>query len=154
MSRGSSAGLVTLALAAIVLSGASFASASPREVKISATDAMQYSLQRIEAKPGEQLEIVLTAIGVMPKSEMAHNWVLLAKGADAEAVVMAGAMARKTDYIPAGKADQILAHTALAGAGESVEVTFTAPKEPGDYTFLCTFPGHYAAGMRGVLAVR
>ena len=125
-----------------------------REVKIGASDAMQYSVRRIEAKPGEQLKVVLTAVSAMQKSEMAHNWVLLAPGADADAVVMAGAMARKTDYIPAAKKDQILAHTSLAGNGESVEVTFTAPEKPGEYTYLCTFPGHYAGGMKGVLVVR
>ncbi|HEU5090712.1 MAG TPA: plastocyanin/azurin family copper-binding protein, partial [Roseiflexaceae bacterium] len=32
------------------------------------------------------------------------------------------------------------------------EVTFKAPA-PGTYTFLCTYPGHYAAGMKGTLTV-
>lgn len=49
----------------------------------------------------------------------------------------------------------MLASTPLAGAGETVEVTFRAPSTaPGTYTFLCSFPGHFAAGMRGTLVVK
>jgi azurin len=54
--------------------------------------------------------------------------------------------------IPADKSE-ILAHTNLVKSGESVKVTFTAPTEPGDYTYLCTFPGHYLMGMKGTLVV-
>jgi azurin len=32
------------------------------------------------------------------------------------------------------------------------ELTFTAPKTPGRYPFLCTFPGHWRL-MRGELIV-
>ena len=42
----------------------------------------------------------------------------------------------------------------LAGGGETVKVTFNAPKEPGEYLYLCTFPGHYLAGMKGLLVVK
>ena len=38
--------------------------------------------------------------------------------------------------------------------GETVEVTFDAPKAPGVYTFICTFPGHFLAGMKGTLTVK
>jgi azurin len=46
-----------------------------------------------------------------------------------------------------------LAATQLAGNGETVEVSFDAPKTAGRYDFVCSFPGHYLAGMRGVLVV-
>ena len=48
----------------------------------------------------------------------------------------------------------MLANTTLAGNGETVEVTFTAPKAPGVYTYICTFPGHFLAGMKGTLTVK
>jgi azurin len=50
--------------------------------------------------------------------------------------------------------DKVLAATKLAGNGETVEVTFDAPKTPGVYDFICTFPGHFAAGMKGTLTVK
>ena len=49
---------------------------------------------------------------------------------------------------------QVLVATALAGNGETVSAEFTAPAKPGRYTFICTFPGHFAAGMKGVLVVK
>ncbi|MCC5023285.1 MAG: hypothetical protein J6386_11065 [Candidatus Synoicihabitans palmerolidicus] len=32
-------------------------------------------------------------------------------------------------------------------------MTFTVPSEPGDYVFLCSFPAHFMAGMKGVIVV-
>lgn len=144
------------ACAALVLgvAVAAPALAAPRVVKLKGTDNMQYDVKKIEAKPGEQLEIQLTAVSAMGKAEMAHNFLLLAKNAPIDALVMEGAMARATDYVPAGKKSFILANTGLAGGGETVKVTFNAPKEPGEYVYLCTFPGHYMAGMKGILVVK
>ncbi len=115
---------------------------------------MQYSVKKIEAKPGESLKIVLSTVSSMPKTEMAHNFILLAKGTNVDSFVMAASMARNTEYIPAAKKASILASTKLAGGGETVEVTFTAPTEPGEYVYICSFPGHYAAGMKGILVVK
>jgi len=42
--------------------------------------------------------------------------------------------------------------TEVAKPGETVEVTFTAPEEPGAYTYLCTYPGHWAT-MQGTMRV-
>ena len=42
----------------------------------------------------------------------------------------------------------------MAGAGDTVQMTFTAPKAPGRYDFVCSFPGPFAGGMRGVLVVK
>jgi azurin len=50
--------------------------------------------------------------------------------------------------------DKIIAHTGLAGAGETQDVTFKAPMKPGTYTYMCTFPGHFAVGMKGELVVK
>lgn len=145
----------TLLTLTVLLGVASVAPASAaRAIKIQGDDKMQFSITKIEAKPGEQLEVSVSAKGSMSKAEMAHNFVLLAKGANVDAFVMAAAMARKTEHIPAAKKADILAHTGLAGNGETVSVTFAAPTEPGEYTFICSFPGHFAAGMRGVLIVK
>ena len=127
---------------------------APRVVAITGTDAMKYSVTAITAKPGEKLTVKLTGQGAIPKVAMAHNFVLLTLKADANAFAQAGAMSRPTDFIPPAMKDQVLAATKLAGTGETVEVTFDAPKEPGVYTFICTFPGHFAAGMKGTLTVK
>jgi azurin len=48
----------------------------------------------------------------------------------------------------------LLANTKLIGGGESAEVVFKAPADKGDYTFVCSFPSHFALGMKGTLTVK
>lgn len=122
--------------------------------EFTASDTMKFNLTRIEVKAGEDVKITLTNIGSMPKAAMAHNWVLLKKGADAKAYIDAAVTAQATDYLPAALADQVIAHTKLIGAKQSDEITFKAPTEPGEYVFLCTFPAHFMAGMQGVMVVK
>jgi shikimate dehydrogenase len=52
-----------------------------------------------------------------------------------------------------GLAGKVLSKTPMAGAGETAEVTLTVPG-PGTYPFVCTFPGHFMAGMAGTLVVQ
>jgi len=47
----------------------------------------------------------------------------------------------------------VIASTKMLGPGETATVTFTAPA-PGVYDYICTFPGHALAGMRGTLTVK
>jgi azurin len=145
--------LAVLLLAAPPLAGAP-ADPAPRTVTIGAGDDMKFSVTQISARRGERLRIVLKSTGTMPKIVMAHNVVVLAKGTDVDAFVNASAMARATAFVAPSFAKQVLAATPLAGNGETVEVTFTAPKAAGSYAFVCSFPGHYLAGMRGTLVVK
>jgi azurin len=146
---------LSLILAGVVASSTAFLQAqAPRVVEIEGNDMMKFSVTSITARPGEQLTVRLKVVGKMPKMAMAHNFVLLRAGADATTFANAAAMAGATAYIPAARKGDVLASTAVAGAGETVEVTFKAPATAGTYTFLCSFPGHFAAGMRGTLVVK
>ncbi len=122
---------------------------------ISTGDAMgdYVLLESITAEPGEEIRIRLTTESDLPASAMAHNFVLLVMDADATAFANAAARAKDNEYIPADMEDQIIAHTDMAAGGETVEVTFTAPEESGDYEYICSFPGHYSGGMAGTLTV-
>jgi azurin len=130
------------------------AQAGPRTIVIVSSDDMKYDKTTIEAKPGEQIRIRLTPKGTMPKIAMSHNVVVLKAGTDAAAFVTAGASARATDYIAPDKKAQVIASTPLAGNGETVETTFKVPTAPGSYPYVCTFPGHFVAGMKGTLVVK
>jgi azurin len=125
-----------------------------RVVKITGGDDMKFNVTRIAAKRGEQIRLKLTTTGKMPKIVMAHNVVFLQLGTDVDKFVSAGAPHRDTDFIAPAMKDRVMAKTALAGPGETVEVLFTAPAKPGSYPFICTFPGHYQSGMKGVLVVK
>lgn len=134
---------------------ASAASASAvATLELTANDSMKFNVTRFEVKAGQDMKVILTNIGSMPKAAMAHNFVLLKKGADVEAFDKAAVGAAATDYIPAAMQDQIVAHTKMLGPKQTDEITFKAPTEPGEYVFLCSFPAHYQAGMKGVLVVK
>lgn len=115
---------------------------------------MKFDVTEINAVPGEKIRIVLTTVSNLPKTAMAHNVVVLQDNTDVEAFANASAMARDNGYIAPDMEDQIIAATELAGGGETVEVTFTVPEDPGSYTYICSFPGHYLGGMKGTLNVK
>jgi azurin len=126
-----------------------------RAIEITANDTMKFSVTEITAKPGESLSVTLVNTGTTPKFSMGHNWVLLAAGVDAQAFVVGSAEAVTTDYIPGPPLKaQVLAASKLLGPKERDTVTFTAPTAPGRYEFVCSFPGHFQVGMRGVLIVQ
>ena len=127
-------------------------SAGARVVEITANDQMKFSLATIEAKAGEQLKVVLTNIGTLPKEAMGHNWVLLTAGTDPMAFGMASMTAKDTDYIAPAMKDKVVAFVPVLGPKKSGETTFTVPAA-GEYPFVCSFPGHVAL-MKGVMIVK
>jgi azurin len=125
-----------------------------RPIEITADDTMKFNVTEIAAKPGEKLSVTLVNLGTTPKFSMGHNWVLVAPMGDIQPFLVAAAEAMTTDYVPmATQKDRVLAATKLLGPKERDTVTFTAPTTPGRYEFVCSFPGHYQVGMRGVLIV-
>jgi azurin len=162
ISRAITVGAVTLSMlgAAVDAAGGDRRGATTaraqgaRVIRLVGTDDMKFDTTVLQARRGERLRVVLTTVSSMPKVAMAHNFVLLAPTVDVEAFITASAVARDNQFIAPAYARGVLAATGLAGAGESVEVAFTAPTTPGRYPFVCSFPGHYAAGMRGVLVVK
>lgn len=154
---------VYLLVLAIVLSGGAASAqtkAAPkgpaRTIIISAGDDMKFSPTEITAKPGDVIKIRLLAIGTMPMAAMKHNVVVLKTGSNQIDFAEAAAKSPATDYIPASAAMKamIVAQTKLIENGQSAEVTFTVPAKVGNYPYLCTFPGHMAAGARGKLIVK
>ncbi|MFO7303501.1 MAG: plastocyanin/azurin family copper-binding protein [Acidobacteriota bacterium] len=149
------ASIFSLVLAAIVaVATLNLQAQQGRLIEIEGNDQMKFSVTEITAKPGELLTVRLRTVGKLPKMAMAHNFVLLAAKTDAAAFAQEAALAGATQYIPAKRKGEVLASTDLAGAGETVEVTFKAPAEAGSYDYICSFPGHFAAGMRGKLVVK
>lgn len=122
-----------------------------KAIVIKGTDAMQFDLKEIKVKAGQKVKLTLVHAGKLAKTAMGHNWVLLKPGVDVAAFGSKAAAARETEYIPKSEEASIVAHTKLVGGGESDTVEFTAPKK-GTYTYICSFPGHYAL-MKGTFVV-
>ena len=113
-----------------------------------------YMLEGISAETGEELTVRLTTISSLPPSAMSHNFVLLSQDTDPAAFNTASIKAKDNQYIAPEMEDQVLQDTGLVGGGETAEITFNAPEEVGDYEYVCSFPGHFSAGMRGTLSVQ
>lgn len=112
---------------------------------------MQFETTEFTAAPGETIRIVFENTATCPS--MQHNVVVLNTNDDeaVERVGEGGMEAGSTaDYVPDDPA--VLAYTEIAPPGETVEVVFTVPSEPGDYRYICTFPGHWAT-MQGTMRV-
>jgi len=80
-----------------------------------------------------------------------HN-IVIVEGDDAAvaAVDEEAINAGPPNYIPAAPA--VKANTAMLAPGASEGITFTLPA--GTYTYICTYPAHYAGGMVGKLTVQ
>ena len=86
--------------------------------------------------------------------DMLHNWVLCAPGrgqAVGEAAMALGLEGTAKSFVPEG--DDVLYHTSLLQPQTDDTLYFTAPTVPGEYDFICTFPGH-ALLMKGILRVQ
>lgn len=144
---------ITLILT-ILFTGIISSAMAQRTIEIVGADNMKFDVTSIEAAPGEEITIKLTTKSQLPKQAMAHNVVVVDNDVDMNAFANASARARDNEYIAPDYEESVIAATALAGGGETVEVTFTVPEKEGDYEYICSFPGHYAAGMKGVLTVK
>lgn len=141
-----------LALATVLTVLAVPAFAEDCAVTIEGTDLMTYNLSQIDVKKScEKFTVTLKHVGTLPKESMGHNWVLT-KTEDYQAVAQEGtALGLEKNYVD--EADvRVLAHTKVIGGGEETSVTFdlSTLKDGQDYSYFCSFPGHYAL-MHGTL---
>jgi azurin len=145
----------TMICSALVLAGlcafADDVAAKTCEVEIAGDDMMKFDKTSIAiAGDCTEVKVTLKHVGKLPANAMGHNWVLTTTP-DFQPVATAAAQAgAAAGYIP--KDDRIIAHTKLIGGGESTSVTFPTSKlkKGGDYTFFCSFPGHWSQ-MKGKL---
>jgi len=111
----------------------------PKEFTVAVKDEFNFDPNTLAAKAGEEVNIMLDNTGTIP-----HSFAILNLGVTAEDVV--GASEDAQHELLALELHEVT-------PGEADEGTFTAPSEPGEYTFICTVPGHAQAGMVGTLTV-
>ena len=122
-----------------------------REIVIDTLSGLKYSKALIVAKPEEALVVKLNNIDAMP-----HNLVVVEPGAtqkvgDASFKMLSDPKAGEKNYAP--DLPEVLYVLPVIEPGQSHALHFRAPKKPGDYPFICTFPGHWMA-MQGILRVK
>jgi len=128
---------------------------STHEITISGNDTMQFDIKNFDVTAGKEVKLTFKNTGKLPKIAMGHNLILLKKGITAIAFGQKslGAGANAVNPLPDSLKGDVIASTKLLGPGEQEILTFTAPKDPGSYEYVCTFPGHFAM-MRGTMTVK
>ncbi|PWN07994.1 plastocyanin/azurin family copper-binding protein [Rhodohalobacter mucosus] len=124
-----------------------------REITVKGTDNMKFDVTLIEAEPGEKLRVTLVVESNLPKAAMGHNIAIVDQGVNMDDFVFASMTAKDNEYIAPAFQDQVIAFTKMIGGGETDTIEFTVPDTPGEYEYVCTFPGHYFGGMKGILRV-
>ncbi|SEL61115.1 PVC-type heme-binding CxxCH protein [Parapedobacter koreensis] len=113
-------------------------------------DIMQYDKKLITVPAGKRITLVFEN-----PDGMQHNLLIIQPGTldivgKAADDMLRSSEAFERQYVPA--IPEVLHHTPLVNPGESFTLEFTAPEQPGDYTYVCTFPGHWR-GMNGTMRV-
>jgi azurin/glucose/arabinose dehydrogenase len=116
----------------------------------SVPERMQFDVKKFTVKAGQPVKLVFAN-----PDAMQHNLVIVKPGALEEVGVAGNEMAKdpegiKKDFVP--KSDKVLHATKLIDPQATVTMRFKAPDAPGNYPYVCTFPGHWVI-MNGVMEV-
>jgi len=100
-------------------------------LNIQAAPGLQFAPTEMSVEAGSTVRIVFAN-----PDTMLHNFLLLSPGSVEEI----------------GASSKVLLSSRVLGPDEKQELSFVIPNEPGDYPYICTFPGHWRV-MKGVLKV-
>lgn len=111
---------------------------------------LKFDTELITVKAGSLVEIVLENVDEMP-----HNLLVIKPGTLNTVGAAADELARdvnagKIHFVP--QIPEVLYATTLLEYGESYTLRFRVPTEPGDYPYVCTYPGHWRV-MNGIMRV-
>lgn len=119
-----------------------------RTIQLSTNPGLKYDQEVITVQAGSRI-----ALTFANDDDMAHN-VVITKPDSADMVGQAamklGLDADALEYVP--QIPEVLYHTSMLRPGLQETIYLEIPDTPGDYQYVCTFPGHYIS-MRGILRV-
>ena len=113
-------------------------------------ERMMFTVTEFTVKAGKPVKLTLENPTATP-----HNLVIVEPGADEEIGMAGNAMASDPSgaakhFVP--DSPKVLFATKLLDPDTSETLRFIAPKVPGEYPYVCTFPGHWVI-MRGIMTV-
>ncbi len=117
-------------------------------ITIGTEPGLQFDLPAFDVQAGSRLKLVFDN-----DDDMMHNLLVVQPGsADkvGEQAIALGLEGPNRSYIP--DLEEVLFHTVLLEPDSKETIYFTVPETPGEYVYLCSFPGH-AFTMRGVMRV-
>lgn len=119
-----------------------------RTITIGTKPGLQYDKTEIRVQPGARVKLVF-----QNSDDLMHNLLIVRPGTVepvAKAAQDMGLEGQERGYVP--QSENVLFHTSLLEPETTESIYFTAPNEPGDYPYVCTFPGHWRT-MQGTLRV-
>lgn len=123
------------------------------EITITGDDKMRFSEKLFTVKANTEITLTFYNEGRMPKETMGHNLAIIDQSVPVIKFAVDGARHPRNEYIDPAYQDKVIATTKVLGPKETEILRFTAPGEPGDYPYVCSFPGHAVAGMKGIMKV-
>jgi len=117
-------------------------------LSIGTKPGLKYDLTKFQVKAGSKIRLLFNN-----NDDMLHNLVIVKP----KTVAKVGEAAFKMDLDGEAKAyvpdlEEVLFHTGLMQPESQETIYFVVPSTPGDYTFVCTYPGHYTL-MQGIIKV-
>ncbi|SDL10795.1 Glucose/arabinose dehydrogenase, beta-propeller fold [Catalinimonas alkaloidigena] len=119
-----------------------------QSIKVGTKPGLKYDVTELTVKAGSKVELTFSNNDDMP-----HNLVIVAPGQAVpvgEAAMALGLKGQGMNYVPDN--EKVLYFTELQGPGASQTLYLVAPETPGEYTYVCTVPGHFYI-MQGTLKV-
>jgi putative membrane-bound dehydrogenase-like protein len=112
-------------------------------------ERMMFDVKEINLKAGKKVRLTFANPDFMP-----HNIVLVKPGTADEVgnkAMALGAKGFEVNFVP--ESPDIIWSSKLVDPGKEQVIDFTAPATPGEYPFICSFPGHHLI-MRGTMKVK
>jgi azurin len=117
-------------------------------ITINTRPGLKFDKTSFTVKAGSHVELTFNNT-----DDMLHNLVIVKPGQmekTGKAALSLGIQGPDEGFIP--PSPDVLHNTCLLQPGSSQSIYFTAPSKPGNYPYLCTYPGHYQT-MNGIMKV-
>ena len=119
-------------------------------IAIGTKPGLKFDVSEVQVKAGSRLKWVFNN-----NDDMLHNCVIVkpnTANAVGESAINLGLKGSEMQYVP--KSANVLFHTNILQPETTETLYFNAPSEPGEYQFVCTFPGHHTLMLGKLKVVR
>ena len=114
------------------------ARSSPTVIRMATLVGLRYEFSKFYVEPGVRVELAIEN-----RDAMMHNLVITKPGARMKVVMQAvalGADAARMDFVP--RSADVLRSVGVIKPSETKRLRFKTPDTPGEYPYVCTYPGH------------
>jgi azurin len=124
-------------------------SAPDKVIAIGTKAVLKFDVEQVEVKAGSKIKLIFSNLD----DDMTHNLVIVEPETADEIgnlAIKLGMKGSQLSYVPNNA--KVLFHTSLVQPSTSETIYFVAPTKAGNYTYVCTYPGHHTV-MQGILKV-